>query len=75
MSQNRLGGQSAGAAVSSGDFSVEVLQEFVCCELDLLMPPLRGTVATGDQPHPVQTAKVATRLNPRTEGASCLRGE
>jgi hypothetical protein len=31
----------------------------VCCQLDLLVPPLRGTVVAGDQPHPVQTAKVA----------------
>jgi hypothetical protein len=31
----------------------------VCCKLDLLVPPLRGTVVAGDQPHPVQTAKVA----------------
>jgi hypothetical protein len=31
----------------------------VCCKLDLLVPPLRGTVVTGDQPHPVQTADVA----------------
>jgi hypothetical protein len=31
----------------------------VCCEFDLLVPPLRGTVVAGDQPHPVQTAEVA----------------
>jgi hypothetical protein len=31
----------------------------VCCELDLLVPPLCGTVVAGDQPHPVQTAEVA----------------
>ena len=28
-------------------------------KLDLLVPPLRGAVMAGDQPHPVQTAKVA----------------
>src|SRR4029453_11550082 len=42
-----------------GGLSVEVLQELVCCKLDLFVPPRRGTVVTGDQPHPVQTAKVA----------------
>jgi hypothetical protein len=31
----------------------------MCCELDLLVPPLGGTVVAGDQPHPVQTAEVA----------------
>ena len=31
----------------------------MCCELDLFVPPLRGAVVTGDQPHPVQTAEIA----------------
>jgi AcrR family transcriptional regulator len=44
---------------SSGAPFVEVLQELVCCELDLLVPPLRGPVVAGDQPHAVQTAEVA----------------
>src|SRR6266511_5241310 len=46
-------------AASSAGLSVEVLQELVCCQLDLLVPPLRSTVVAGDQPHPVQTAEVA----------------
>ena len=29
------------------------------CELDLLVPPLGGTVVAGDQPHPVHAAEVA----------------
>jgi hypothetical protein len=31
----------------------------VCCEFDLLVPPFRGAVVAGDQPHPVQATKVA----------------
>src|SRR6266511_4353467 len=46
-------------AASSAGLSVEVLQELVCCEFDLLVPPLCGTVVAGDQPHSVQTAEVA----------------
>jgi hypothetical protein len=53
------GAEARGAAPSSGARSVEVLQELVRCELDLLVPPLRGSVVAGDQPHPVQTAEVA----------------
>jgi hypothetical protein len=53
------GAGARGTAASSAGLSVEVLQELVCCELDLLVPPLRGTVVAGDQPHPVQTAEVA----------------
>src|SRR6266545_6044482 len=60
----RSGGLSRGAdarsaALSSGALSVEVLQKLVRCQLDLLVPPLRGTVVAGDQPHPVQAAEVA----------------
>src|SRR6476620_3455499 len=44
---------------SSGGLSVEVLQELVCCKLDLLVPPLRRAVVAGDQPYPVQPATVA----------------
>jgi hypothetical protein len=47
------------AAASRGALSVEVLQELVCCEFDLLVPPFRSTVVAGDQPHPVQAAEVA----------------
>jgi hypothetical protein len=43
----------------SGELSIEVLQELVCCKFDLLVPPLRGTAVACDQPHPVQTADVA----------------
>ncbi|SRR6266511_2183862 len=52
-------GVAARGAASSGALSVEVLQEIVCCEFDLFVPPFRGPVMTGDQPHAVQTAKVA----------------
>ena len=53
------GDRARAAAASSGALLVEVLQELVCCELDLLVPPLRGTLVAGDQPDPVQTAEVA----------------
>src|SRR6266508_4621174 len=66
---------------SSGALSVEILQELVCCKLDLLVPPLRGTVVVGDQPHPVQTAEVAVdkrvarlRLLGRTLGEAEMPG-
>ena len=38
---------------SFGSLSVEVLQKIVCCQFDLLVPPFRGTVVAGDQPHTV----------------------
>ena len=41
------------------DPAVEVLQELVRGELDLLVPPLRCPVVAGDQPHPMETTKVA----------------
>ncbi len=60
--------EARGAAASLDALSVEVLQELVCCELGLLLPPLRGAVVAGDQPHPVQTAEVAI-----DERVVCLR--
>ncbi len=61
-------GEARGAAAWSGALTVEVLQKLVCCELDLLVPPLRREVVAGDQPHPVQTAEVAV-----DERVACLR--
>src|SRR5206468_242038 len=60
------------AAASSGALPVEVLQELVCRELDLLVPPLRGPVVAGDQSHPMETAEVA--VDKRVARLRLLRG-
>jgi hypothetical protein len=38
---------------------IEVLQEFVGCQLDFLVPPLGCAVVAGNKPHAVQPAEVA----------------
>jgi hypothetical protein len=44
------GAEARGAALSSGARSVVVLQELLRCELDLLVPPLRGSVEQAISP-------------------------
>src|SRR5215207_1840591 len=43
----------------SGGRSIQQLQQVVSCELDLLVPPLRCPVLTGDQPRAMQAAEVS----------------
>jgi hypothetical protein len=47
---------------------VEVLEQLDCRKLDLLVPPLCGSVRAGDQPHPVDPTEVAI-----DEGVARLR--
>jgi len=44
------------------------LEQLDCCKLDLLVPPLCGSVRAGDQPHPVDPTEVAI-----DEGVARLR--
>ena len=62
-----------GAPQESGcDLPIEVLEEVVCCELDLLVTPLGCPVVAGDQPHSMHAAEVA--VHERVPGLRLLGG-
>src|ERR1039457_7482599 len=55
----RWGGHAAQGGALPGGGWVEPLQQFVGCQLDRLMPPLRRAIVAGDDPGAVDAAEVA----------------